>query len=267
MKNYGLFFLLIIAISINSCTWKKPGKSVAVITTDTLHYTYKTFKQRAADCGNKADSNCSIVKFVYPVVDSMAVLNDSVVNKLTGIFPSDKKTDTGFTALAQSFLANYQKGIKGLNNPPLYTLDGNAKILRQDSSLVTLQIYAYSFTGGAHPSSLTYFINWNTKANKKIMLSDIFKDNVQDSLKIIAESIFRKNEKLSPTATLKNDYFFKDGKFALNGNYVITPAGIRFLYNEYEIKPYAAGTTDLFIPYSQIKMLLRPNTVVSQYIK
>jgi hypothetical protein len=266
MKNYGLAFLLIVTI-ISACTWKKPGKSIAVVTTDTLHYTYKTFKQRAADCGNKADSNCSIVKFVYPVMDSMAVLNDSIINKLTGIYPVGKKSDTGFTALAQNFLSEYQKGIKGLNNPPLYTLDGNAKILRQDSSLVTLQVYAYSFTGGAHPSSHTYFINWNTKTNKEITLTDIFKDNGQDSLKTIAQGIFRKNEKLSATATLKNDYFFKDGKFALNNNYVITPTGIRFLYNEYEIKPYAAGTTDLFIPYSQIKTLLRPNTVVSQYIK
>jgi len=266
MKYYLLAFLFV-TVCISACTWEKPGKSLAVVTTDTLHYTYKTFKQRAADCGNKADSNCTIVKFDYPVFDSMAVLNDSVVKKLIGIFPSDKKTDTGFNALAQSFLAGYIKGTQGLNNSSQYALNGNARILRQDSSLVTLQAYAYAYTGGAHPSSLSYFINWNTKTNKKITLADIFKDNGQDSLKTIAEGIFRKNEKLSATATLKNDYFFKDGKFALNNNYVITPTGIRFLYNEYEIKPYAAGTTDLFIPYSQIKTLLRPNTVVSQYIK
>jgi len=66
--------------------------------------------------------------------------------------------------------------------------------------------------------------------------------------------------------TIKN-HFFKGDKFALNDNYLITPLGIRFLYNPYEIKPYAAGTTDLFIPYDKIKSLLRPNTVITQYIK
>ena len=48
---------------------------------------------------------------------------------------------------------------------------------------------------------------------------------------------------------------------------MITPTGLSFLYNEYEIKSYAEGQTTLFIPYTQIKSLLRPKTVVSQYLK
>jgi hypothetical protein len=50
-------------------------------------------------------------------------------------------------------------------------------------------------------------------------------------------------------------------------NFSVTPIGIKFLYNQYEIKPYAAGITELFIPYAQIKSLLRPNSVVTQFIK
>ena len=59
----------------------------------------------------------------------------------------------------------------------------------------------------------------------------------------------------------------KDNQFALNNNFLITPLGLRFLYNQYEIKPYSAGQTVLFIPYAKIKSLLLPHTVVSQYIK
>jgi hypothetical protein len=259
--------LCFVALSISACTWKKPGPTDATITKDTLNYTYKTFKQRAADCGSKADSACTIVKFVYPVFNGQKSLNDSVTGKLLRAYATDKNPDTSFTFLAKAFLEKYQNGIKGLNNPPLYSLKGNTKILRQDSSLITLQTYVYSFEGGAHPSSNTIFFNWNTKAGKRIMLNDLLKDNKQDSLNLIAEVIFRKNEKLSATATLANNYFFSGNKFALNSNYLITPTGLRFLYNEYEIKPYDAGTTDLFIPYSQIKSLLKPNSVVSQYIK
>ena len=107
----------------------------------------------------------------------------------------------------------------------------------------------------------------NTKTNKKLALTDLINNNKQDSLKILAEAIFRNNEKLADNASLANDYFFKDSKFKLNNNFLVTPSGIRFLYNVYEIKPYEAGTTDLFISYAQIKSLLRSNTVVSQYIK
>ena len=265
MKNHALV-LCFIAFCISACTWKKPGKSEPAITKDTLTYSYKTFKQRAADCGNKADSNCTIVKFVYPVFNGQKELNDSVMRQLLLISPGEKP-GASLNASAQAFLNNYQNGIKGLNNPPLYALNGDVKILRQDSSLVALQVYGYSFEGGAHPSSYTTFYNWNTKLNKKIALWDLFKDGAQEYVRIKGEAIFRKNEKLSAEATLANNYFFKDNKFALNDNFAITPIGLRFLYNEYEIKPYSAGPTELIIPYSQIKTLLRPNTVVSQYIK
>jgi hypothetical protein len=263
----GYLAVVFIAISLSSCMWGTHPPKNAAIAKDTLHYVYQTFKERADDCGNKADSNCTVVKFIYPVFIKQTTLNDSVINKLITIFPSGKKNDTSFEQLAKSFLTNYKSLKAGSSSQSIYALNGNAKILRQDSDLVTLQVYAYSFEGGAHPSSFTYFINWDTKTDKRIALNSLFKDNDQDTLKTIAEAIFRKSEKLSPKASLANDYFFKNNQFALNNNYLITPLGIRFLYNEYEIKPYVAGTTSLFIPYTQIKSLLRPNTVLSQYIK
>jgi hypothetical protein len=34
------------------------------------------------------------------------------------------------------------------------------------------------------------------------------------------------------------------------------------LYNPYEIKPYVAGTTKLVIPYTEIKDLIKPNSII-----
>jgi len=254
------------AILITSCTWKVPPPKNAAITKDTLYYTYKTFKERASDCGSKPDSGCTIVEFVYPVFKGQPILNDSLTNRLKEISGS-KKTDTSFKQVADNFFSDYKNSITGINNPLIYKLIENVKILRQDSSLITLQTYTFSFKGGKHPSANTYFFNWNTKSQSKINLQNLLKYNKQDSMTFFAEGIFRKNEKLDNNASLANDYFFKNGKFSLNNNYLITPSGIRFLYNVNEIKPYEAGTTDLYIPYIQLKSLLRPNTVVTQYIK
>ncbi|XHR98311.1 RsiV family protein [Mucilaginibacter sp. UC70_90] len=110
-------------------------------------------------------------------------------------------------------------------------------------------------------------MNWDSKAGKNLRLADIFATGYHDKLNAVAEKIFRKNEKLSDTASLATNYFFKDNKFALNTNFSITPLGIKFLYNQYDIKPYAAGITELFIPYAQIKSLVQPGSVVSQFIK
>ena len=41
-------------------------------------------------------------------------------------------------------------------------------------------------------------------------------------------------------------------------NFCITPKGILFLYNPYEIAAYAYGEIELFIPFSEIKSVVNP---------
>lgn len=266
MKRWGILFFAIV-LGLYSCQWGKPNNPKADVTKDTLTYTYKTIKQRAADCGNKPDSDCTVVKINYPVFNGQPALNDTITYKLANLFMSDK-TYTDLQEYTKQFIAGYDDFKKHDTRSNLFfTLDSKAKILRQDSSLTTLEISGYNYQGGAHGSSITTFVNWNTKSQQNIYLKDILKDNYAAQLTTIADTIFRKQEKLSDTASLANDYFFKDNKFALNENYSITPLGIKFLYNQYEIKPYAAGQTELFIPYARIKSLLKPNTVITQYLK
>ncbi|MCC8426264.1 RsiV family protein [Mucilaginibacter sp. UR6-11] len=263
--RYLMFFVA--ALVLNACNWGVAKKPKADITTDTLTYTYKTIKQRATDCGNKPDSSCTVAKINYPLFNGQTALNDTVSYKLVNLFGADDP-DTDLQQYTQHFLAGYDAFKKHDSRSAIFfTLDSHAKIIRQDSSLTTLEISGYSFKGGAHGSSITTFINWDTKAGKSINLDDVLTPDYKEKLTAIADTIFRTQEKLSDTASLANDYFFKDGKFALNRNFSITPIGIRFLYNQYEIKPYAAGQTDLFIPYAKIKSLLKPNTVITQYLK
>jgi hypothetical protein len=266
MRTTYIVFLVTM-LGLSSCNFGTEKKPKPDINLDTLAYTYKTIKQRAADCGNKPDSSCTVAKIYYPVFSGQSALNDTVSHTLVNLFGADDP-ETDLEQYTQHFLAGYEAFKKhDKRSSMFFTLDSHAKIVRQDSSLTTLEIGGYSFKGGAHGSSITRFINWNTKAQKSVSLGDILVANYKEKLTAIADTIFRKQEKLSDTASLADDYFFKDSKFALNENYSITPIGIRFLYNQYEIKPYAAGQTDLFIPYAKIKTLLKPNTVVTQYLK
>lgn len=266
MKVQHLLFFAVIP-GLSSCMWGVPKTPKADITKDTLTYAYHTIKERAPDCGNKADSNCTIVKIKYPVFNGHPTLNDTVTQKLLSLFAVNK-ADHDLQQFIKHFLANYQDFKKhDARSSMVFTMDSHAKILRQDSSITTLEVSGYTYQGGAHGSSITTFINWNTKSEQIITLNDLLISGYENQLNKIAEGIFRRQEKLSDTASLAANYFFKNNKFALNSNFSITPIGIRFLYNQYEIKPYAAGVTDLFIPYTQIKSLLQPNTVVTQYLK
>ncbi|SDS67701.1 Protein of unknown function [Mucilaginibacter mallensis] len=254
-----------------ACNAGVQGNKQPTGTKDTLTYSYKTFKQRDADCGNSPDSTCTIVKINYPDFDGKKALNDSVTHSFIKLFAtSSGKTDTGYNQLADNFIGVYKAFKKDQPKSTLiYLLDGHAKVLKQDSTITRIEVSGYSYHGGPHGIELTSYVNWDTKANKSIALNDIFVAGYQDKLNRVAERIFRKNEGLKDTATLNNGrtYFFKDNKFNLPANYLITSKGIQFLYNVYTIKPYAADKTELLVPYTAIKILLLLNSVVKNYIK
>jgi hypothetical protein len=264
--------LILIAGSFAAChSGVQQDNKQATGTSDTLAYTYKTFKQRDKNCGDSPDSTCTIVKVNYPDFEGKTNLNDSVKHSFIKLFAtSSGKTDTGYSQLADNFIGVYKTFKKGQPKSTLiYLLDGHAKVLKQDSSVLTVEVSGYSYHGGPHGVDLTSYVNWDVKANKSIALSDLFVAGYQDKLNQIAEQIFRKNEKLQDTAKLNNGrtYFFKDNKFSLPDNYLVTPEGIQFLYNVYTIKAYQAGKTELLVPYEQIKALLQSNSAIKNYLK
>ncbi len=255
MKVAGLILVFVLLTSLNACMWGgNTNKQAPAIAKDTLVYTYQTIKQHAGDCDHKLNSGCMLFSMYYPIFKNAPTLASFL-----------KLSDTAIISLKKSFFSGGKKDT--IERSQTFEYDDSLQVIRQDSSLVTIQDNSYSYYGGAHGMDVIAFVNWDSRAKNVLKLNDIFKPGYEQQLTKIAEIIFRRNEKLSQTASLADDYFFKDDKFALNTNFLITPLGIKFLYNEYEIKGYSAGPTELFIPYLQIKSLLRPNTVITQYIK
>jgi hypothetical protein len=265
MKLNSLLMLAAVA-GLAACN-SKPKKEVADIYTDTLTYKFNAIKNKADDCAGKPDSTCTTVQFKYPVFDNQPLLNDTVVTGLATLMDRQKGLG-GLQRLIGQFLVDYKDfKKKDPRSVMFFTLDSKVNVVRQDSSLVGLEYNGYQFVGGAHGATFIKYLNWDVSARKKILLKDLINPGSEAELNKTAEAIFRKQENLTPTASLKNDYFFEGGKFSLNQNFLITPLGLKFLYNQYEIKPYAAGQTVLDIPYSQIKNLLQPGTVVARYTK
>jgi hypothetical protein len=266
----ALLLLCFVLMIFASCEFGKPYNAAKqAVFTDTVAYTMQKIYQRANDCGNKADSACTIAKITYPLFNGQNALNDSVKRGLLRInFSDNSDTDTTLKMMVDRYFDEYA-GFKKYNKADdrFFTLDTYAKVVNQDSSLLALEYGGYVYEGGAHGADFKEFLNWNPKAKKPVYLKDVLVPGAYPQLSKIAERIFRKNEKLKDTSSLARDYFFRDNKFALNENYLFTPSGIRFVYNQYEIKPYAAGQTELLIPWVQIKTLIRPNAVVALYTK
>jgi hypothetical protein len=113
------------------------------------------------------------------------------------------------------------------------------------------------FTGGAHPNSLLIYTTVDLRSGRTLALTDIVDEGEEETLTMLAESLFRKIRMLGREVDLEEaGYWFADGKFQLNQNFAFRRDGLVFYFNAYETAPYAAGPTELLIPYDSLQGLL-----------
>jgi hypothetical protein len=137
-----------------------------------------------------------------------------------------------------------------------YTAEVKVEVLTD--TLLSLSINDEYYTGGAHGGSGVYFINVNPKTGAEFTLDSLLKPNYEDALTELGNKFFRQTRQLADTASLSENYFeFPEDQFTLNKNYGFRKDGIVFFYNNYEIAPYAAGPTEVLIPYDELKEWLK----------
>jgi len=257
--------IIFIAFEMLACGRRESKKLASASIKDTIAYTYKTFKQRDPAC-TRPDSDCTVVTIKYPVFNGLIELNDSIKHKFHTVFWGELNniTDTALKEYAHHFINASRKDT--LRDPDrAWSIESSAKVITQDTSLITIYFSSENYAGGGHSFNEFGFINWNRKKSQIVNLKDLLNDGYNEKLTKTAEQIFRKNNNLTAADSL-NGLFFNYGKFFLTNNFLITKTGLLFLFSDHEINPTELKT-EIDIPYSQIKSLLRPNTVVAQYIK
>lgn len=126
----------------------------------------------------------------------------------------------------------------------------------------TLSSMSTGYSGGAHGYHAVEFNNYSIKTQQKVKLSDLFISDSNQTLHTIAQKHYRQLHNLKENQSLLDDGWFDD-KFVLAQNFAITPRGLLFHYNSYEIKPYAAGHTKFILPYSKIKSIIHPKGILN----
>lgn len=135
-----------------------------------------------------------------------------------------------------------------------------------DYNILSLEDTAYEFQGGAHGDSHINYYVYNLNNGEKISLYNIFKETSTERLTdIILKKldVYCRDVKNEPM----DDLITEKDSVKPNENFYITNGGIGFFYNTYEIAAYVAGSFEIFIPYSEIKDLIRSDSIVSQFLK
>ncbi|MCG8343150.1 MAG: DUF3298 and DUF4163 domain-containing protein [Chlorobiales bacterium] len=161
--------------------------------------------------------------------------------------------------LADNFFAEYETVRKEFPVSWPYQFELTGSVLLNRSGLLTVDLSYYAFTGGAHGNSYTEYFVFDTMTGKRLGLNDVFEDGFEERLNKLIDSRYRKMKGLSLKDRLDGEKgMLFENYIHFNNNIALTGRGVSFFYNNYEIAPYAVGPTKIDLPYSELKVILRP---------
>ena len=269
---------ILTAIILFTCLYacngdKKAGKTSgsetpvpSAVGSDSLSYSYDSVKiySKTPVSKNKAVTDTAKALIKYPVFADQQV-NQFLEQRVIAL-AGKESIYKNYKQLAAGFIKEFDDyKIKNPATDETWFENMNLRVVANYPNYLSI-LYIYSdYKGGAHPNTLFTYFNYNPKTYQTITLDSLITAEGMPKLRAIAENIFRKDEQLAPNASLSEKYFFADGVFSLPETFTLTKEGIRFLYNPYEIKAYAEGTTELTIPFSKIKDIMKESSILVNF--
>lgn len=227
-----------------------------------IQFAMKTFRLASKSCDSDS-VKCAFYEVKYPEFTGLdSAVAKRILHKIQASVSmgNPEAENWPMDKVAKNFISGYEDFVK--ENPDAasmnwyYTSEVNVETLTD--SLISLSVNEEDFTGGAHGGNGRFFINVNPKTGKEFTLDNLLKPGYQKALTSLGEKAFRQARNLADTAAFADNGFeFPDEQFQLNTNYGFTPRGIEFVFNNYEVAPYALGRTEFVIPYDALKEWLK----------
>lgn len=161
--------------------------------------------------------------------------------------------------LAERFLMEYDTFRKEFDTALPYQFDLEGRVVLNRPGILTVDLSVESYTGGAHGNRMTRYLVFDTRTGKRLAPADVFREGFQEPLNRLIDSRYREMTGLSETERLdgeKGRLF--ENYIHFNDNFALTPEGVTFYYNNYEIAAYAFGPTVIGFSYGELADLLRP---------
>lgn len=131
----------------------------------------------------------------------------------------------------------------------------------QDKNFLSMVIYYYQFTGGAHGSTSFDTYNINLKDGILIKLSDILSEEATNVIK---------KEILNQINAKKTDFFPESFEYVLQDDiftrpFTIEATCLKFFYNHYEIAPYSSGIPEFCISWKMLEPYILSEEIKKQF--
>lgn len=266
MELKRLYFLIPVVALIAMC-----GTSSCNNDEDTIEMDSVTV-DRQISISNEANAPACKVHI------SLLFANDNNGPKATFVNGSIISKAFGFEKLAvrqavDSFTNNYLSDYKN-NLTKLYQADKKAKnnvssgwydyhyVLtstaingRKGVMIYTLQLDSYE--GGAHGNSQQQIFNFSTKSGKLLTLNDVFVPGYEKELNDLLLKALEDKTSSKDMNELHNKSYLLSNDMYASENFMLNDGNITFVYNPYEIAPFALGSTELTLSDSDLSNILK----------
>lgn len=198
----------------------------------------------------------------YPVSGLKKTALDNIDKILTASLFGDRYSVLDPEKAIEAYKADRAKEYRETNAPlikesgemPTASLDWSDYVTGAVSgchkNILSYSVTKYSFTGGAHGMTAETALNFDMKTGDLLTESDFFKEGYKDRLPgLLSSHLAESLENPSDTSMLFTQ------EIGPNGNFAIGEKGITYIYNQYEIGPYAMGIIRVTVPWEELEGL------------
>ena len=166
----------------------------------------------------------------------------------------DTAVNADITRQVNGFVAN-AKAYPPMAGEPRYTFDERTTLVRSVPGIVGIRIETAQFLGGAHETPYAIALSADAATGKRIRIGEVIRTA---SFPDLAEAA-----RLALQAQLDPDLwdFIDPGTEPKATNYATwfaTPAGLRFIFQAYQVAPYSEGEPEITLPWSEVAPWIRP---------
>lgn len=269
MKNLLTVFCCLVVFL--ACRETAPQKDINLSTNipkiDTISYELKRISKEFGDCSEQGEK-CTKATAQYVVINAdpmppaFTKMNTTLENTVKGNAPTVAAALDSFIAEAKAFYLEFP------DVPTGYGQDIEQTVIFDSLGILTIEEFVYAFTGGAHGNYGTGFYNFAVKSGQPLGLGNLLIPDYKQPLKAIVEPIFRKTFLEEGMKNYSDaGFYFENDEFTMTDNFAITKEGLKFLYNPYEIAPYAMGQQEVIIPYIQLKDLVKKEGLLAKFLE
>ncbi|GAA0188116.1 hypothetical protein GCM10009122_45390 [Fulvivirga kasyanovii] len=277
MKTTYLIPLLVLAVFLTNCEIKNEQQtsateaqdSVAEDDTSALYYEFTSFIKKYGDCKTDTSAHCTRIDLNYPIFKSeqhpelTGQINNKIQEAVIDLVFPDTIENKSLELFADRFISDYKEIKEAFGEAFGWYAYLDGKVLRNDSLIISIELAADMYTGGAHGSYYLQYLNFDAETGDRIAFESLFVPGYEARVNEVVEQKFRQKYDLKPGQDLSDEgYQFENGKYYNDKNFALLPKGIKFYYNSYEIAPYSKGPSEVFVKYEDLKGLLKEDLLV-----